>query len=50
MNKTQPKVSNPLTLIAVFSGLAEIAATVVLTQLTGNVQAQFVWYEHQQSQ
>ena len=44
MNKIQPKVSNPLTLITVFSGLAEIAATVVLTQLTGNVQAQFVWF------
>jgi len=44
MDRIPPRVSNPLTLIAVFSGLAEIAATAVLTQLTGVVQAQFVWF------
>jgi hypothetical protein len=38
------QVSNPLTLIAVFASLAEVAATAALPTLDGTVQAQFVWF------
>lgn len=38
------KIGNPLTLIAVFAGLAEIAATSVLPVLEGPIQMMFVWY------
>lgn len=38
------QINNPLTLIAVFAGLAEIAATGALPVLTGDVQGIFVWY------
>ena len=38
------QVKNPLTLIAVFAGLAEVAATGVLPVLEGPVQQTFVWY------
>ncbi len=38
------QVSNPLTLIAVFASMAEVAATAALPTLDGTVQAQFVWF------
>ncbi len=38
------KISNPLTLIAVFASLAEVVATAVLPTLEGPVQDQFVWF------
>ena len=38
------QIKNPLTLIAVFAGLAEVAATGVLPILEGQVQNIFVWY------
>lgn len=38
------QVRNPLTLIAIFAGLSETAATAVLPLLTGTVQLVFVWY------
>jgi hypothetical protein len=38
------QVRNPLTLIAVFAGLAEVAATGVLPVIEGPVQLTFVWY------
>ncbi len=38
------QISNPLTLIAVFAGLAEVAATTVLPMLSGTIQETFVWY------
>lgn len=38
------QVSNPLTLIAIFASLAEVAATAVLPLLTGAVQGVFVWF------
>ncbi len=41
MNK---HVKNPLTLIAVFAGLAEVAATGVLPVLKEDVRNIFVWY------
>lgn len=37
-------VRNPLTLIAVFAGVAEVAATVALPQLPESTQAVFVWF------
>lgn len=37
-------VHNPLTLMAIFAGLAEVSATVALPRLEGNVQAMFVWF------
>lgn len=42
--KTSQQVKNPLTLIAIFAGLAEVAATGVLPVLDGPVQGTFVWY------
>ena len=38
------QVSNPLTLIAIFASLAEIAATSVLPMVEGAVQGVFVWF------
>lgn len=38
------KVSNPLTLIGMFAGISEVAATGVLPLLTGHVQDVFVWF------
>ena len=42
--KTPQQIKNPLTLIAIFAGLAEVAATGVLPILNGSVQSTFVWY------
>lgn len=38
------RVSNPLTVIAIFAGLAEIAGTTVLPLLQPSVQSIFIWY------
>ncbi len=38
------KINNPLTLIGVFAGLAELAGTGVLPLLDGRTQAIFIWY------
>lgn len=38
------KVSNPLTIIAIFAGLAETFATAVLLVLPEKVQMIFIWY------
>lgn len=38
------KVSNPLTIIAIFAGLAEISGTGVLPLLKDNVQVLYVWF------
>ncbi len=37
-------IRNPLTLIAIFAGLAEVAATTVLPMLSDETQQIFVWY------
>jgi hypothetical protein len=37
-------VKNPLTVIAIFAGLAEVSATIALPQLSEQVQALFVWF------
>ncbi len=37
-------VSNPLTIIAIFAGLAEVAGTVVLAFLPPQLQGIFLWY------
>lgn len=38
------KVSNPLTIIAIFAGLAEVSGTVVLPFLKNDSQALYVWF------
>lgn len=38
------KVSNPLTIVAIFVGLAEIAGTTVLPFVTPELQKIFIWY------
>lgn len=38
------KVNNPLTIIAIFAGLAEIVGTTVLLGLTKEIQEIFVWF------
>ena len=44
-DKRAPRhVRNPLTLIGIFAGLAEVAAMAVLPALEGFVQKVFVWY------
>ena len=42
--KPPNQIKNPLTLIAVFAGIAETVATLVLWKLDGRVQLIFVWY------
>jgi len=39
-----PHVKNPLTIIAVFAGIAEVSGTVVVSFLLENQQAVFVWF------
>jgi hypothetical protein len=38
------KTSNPLTIIAVFAGLAEIAATIAIGFVDSELQKLFIWY------
>lgn len=38
------KVSNPLTIIAIFASLAEVASTGALVALDGSVQMVFIWF------
>lgn len=38
------KVSNPLTIIAIFSGIAETLATIALVQLPPDIQKTFVYF------
>lgn len=38
------KVSNPLTIIAIFAGIAEVAATVALGLIAAEVQRVFIWF------
>lgn len=38
------KISNPLTIIGIFAGLAEVAGTVVLPFVDGDLQKIFIWY------
>lgn len=37
-------VNNPLTIIAIFAGLAEIAGTIVLGVVDKSIQEMFVWF------
>ena len=37
-------VSNPLTIIAIFAALAEVAETVALAMADEQIQATFVWF------
>ncbi len=38
------KISNPLTIIGLFAGIAEIAGTVVLPLVSEDLQGKFIWY------
>jgi len=38
------KISNPLTVIAIFAAIAEISGTVILPTLSDSVQPLFVWF------
>lgn len=44
MIEKMPKVSNPLTIIAIFAGLAEVAMTVTVGLLDGWNQTIFMWF------
>lgn len=39
-----PHIKNPLTIVAIFAGIAEISGTVVITHLTERDQGIFVWF------
>jgi len=38
------KISNPLTIIAIFAGLAEVAGTTALFGVDKDIQATFIWF------
>lgn len=38
------RITNPLTIVAIFSGLAEVAGTVVLPQIASELQNILIWY------
>ena len=38
------KTSNPLTIIGIFAGIAEVAGTIVLPTLSSDIQRLFLWY------
>ncbi|MCL2086407.1 MAG: hypothetical protein FWH05_02275 [Oscillospiraceae bacterium] len=38
------KISNPLTILALFAGIAETAGTIVLPFVSENLQKYFIWY------
>ena len=38
------KISNPLTIIGLFAGIAEVAGTVVLPFVSLELQKFFIWY------
>ena len=38
------KVSNPLTIIGIFAGIAEVAGTAVLPLMSEPLQKIFIWY------
>lgn len=42
--RTDKKISNPLTIIAIFAGLAEINGTVVLSLVPSDLQELFLWF------
>src|SRR3989338_10972590 len=39
-----PMIRNPLTIIAIFAGIAEISGTVVMPFLSETNQAYFIWF------
>jgi hypothetical protein len=44
MTEQYKRVSNPLTIIAIFAGLAEIAGTVAIRLVSSDLQHVFVWF------
>lgn len=41
---TKDKISNPLTIVGIFSGIAEVAGTIVMAFLSAELQSIFIWY------
>jgi len=37
-------VRNPLTIVAIFAGIAEVGAAIALPQLTPDIQSKFIWF------
>ena len=44
MENENKKITNPLTIVGLFSGVAEIAASVALVSLSPELQAIFIWF------
>ena len=44
MNTKLPTVKNPMTIVALFAGIAELAGTVVLPFVAGDNQSLYIWY------
>jgi hypothetical protein len=44
MNKSIQKIENPLTIIAIFAGITEVAASTTLPFLSDPAQSVFVWF------
>ncbi|AGQ94067.1 hypothetical protein M634_22465 [Vibrio parahaemolyticus O1:Kuk str. FDA_R31] len=44
MNRNVTTIKNPLTIIAIFAGIVEISATMVLPFIEPEVQAIYIWF------
>jgi hypothetical protein len=44
MNDRSQKISNPLTIVGIFAGLAEVAGTVALGLIAQDIQKVFIWF------
>ncbi|EIU6832497.1 hypothetical protein L5168_004504 [Vibrio parahaemolyticus] len=44
MNKQYTTIKNPLTIIAIFAGIVEISATLVLPFIEPDIQAIYIWF------
>lgn len=44
MNRNITTIKNPLTIIAIFAGIVEISATMVLPFILPEVQAIYIWF------
>lgn len=41
---TKDRITNPLTIVGIFSGIAEVAGTTVIAFLSQELQSIFIWY------
>lgn len=44
MSEQKGNVSNPLTIVAVFAGVTEVASTIALASVRPDLQTAFVWF------